>query len=104
MNHRKTLHNDILICSQTPAVKKWKDIRYRRYDSNLFPEILTNIKKEDDPVQLWKSFSSTLRLDKDKVKDMRACEFCQEHGDADPNGSGRLVYDFFIINFLQNKS
>jgi hypothetical protein len=41
--------------------------------------------------QLWHSFSVAIRHDKEKIKDKRICEFCQEYSDGDSNGSGRWV-------------
>lgn len=37
---------------QVPLVKKWKDVRYKRFDVNMFPEVHTCMKKEEDETQV----------------------------------------------------
>ena len=42
------------ILFQMPLVKKWKDVRYKRYEFSMFSEVYNSIKKDEDENQVNK--------------------------------------------------
>ncbi|XP_048237798.1 histone-lysine N-methyltransferase 2C-like isoform X4 [Haliotis rufescens] len=74
-----------------PMVKKWKDIRWQRWDLKMQDSLglypTTPVKELD---QIWSRMDMVVHFSIGK-EDKRNCTFCQEPGDGDTDSSSRLL-------------
>uniref|UniRef100_A0A0L8H9Q3 Histone-lysine N-methyltransferase n=1 Tax=Octopus bimaculoides TaxID=37653 RepID=A0A0L8H9Q3_OCTBM len=71
-----------------PAPKKWKDVRWRKWDI-IFGTLKLQTRDELDP-KFWESIGVILPRNPN-LEDIRKCAFCHTHGDGSSNGPARLL-------------
>ncbi|KAL5009713.1 hypothetical protein ScPMuIL_012018 [Solemya velum] len=75
-----------------PLIKKWKDIRWKRWDPEftLTLDMLTLPPEEEETSRLWGSLGN-ITLPDPSPEERRKCAFCHQYGDGETNGPGRLL-------------
>ncbi|XP_061189089.1 histone-lysine N-methyltransferase 2C-like [Saccostrea echinata] len=87
--HRRTASMDAQ--PPKPLVKKHKNVRYRRWDPSFTDSLPHEPGVPDKEIQnLWKALG-TIIVPKSLPEDTRKCVFCQQQGDGETDGPGRLL-------------
>lgn len=71
-----------------PVIKKWKDVRWRKWDIP-FGTLKLQTREELDP-KYWDSVGVIVPQNP-KLEDLRKCAFCHTYGDGSTNGPARLL-------------
>jgi hypothetical protein len=77
--------------NRAPIVKKWKGIRWKKYDPNSNVKAIVKIPNPKEIDELIQKLNINVNLNGKNVFDKRICVFCQTCGDQETNGPGRLL-------------
>nr|KAG5705670.1 hypothetical protein BaRGS_026609 [Batillaria attramentaria] len=72
-----------------PQVKRWRDVRWKRWDTTITLTKLPDTSTKELH-ELWESLGMAL-CPSNLPEDTRACTFCHEVGDGEPDGPSRLL-------------
>ncbi|KAK3099196.1 hypothetical protein FSP39_000848 [Pinctada imbricata] len=74
-----------------PLTKKWKDVRYKKWDPSFTNSLgMAPGVPESEVETLWKALGTVI-VPNPRPEDDRRCAFCQGKGDGDSDGPGRLL-------------